>query len=49
MLIILGVAIGVVVGLSIDRLIIKPLTERWYRKMCVKAGLIPIQWFYRRR
>lgn len=48
MLTIIGVAIGVVVGLAIDRLIIKPLAERRYRKMCEKAGLIPIQWFYNR-
>lgn len=49
MLTIIGVAIGVVIGLLIDRLIIKPFAERRYRKMCEDAGLVPVQWYYRRR
>lgn len=49
MLTIISIAIGVVIGFAINRLIIDPLEERWYRRMCEKAGLVPIQWFYRRR
>ena len=41
--------IGVIIGVAIERLIIKPLEERRYRKMCEDAGLVPVQWYYRRR
>ena len=33
--------IGVIIGVVIELLIIKPLEKRRYRKMCEDAGLVP--------
>ena len=40
--------IGVVIGVAIEWLIIKPLEKRRYRKMCADEGLVPSQWYYKK-
>lgn len=45
----LYVIAGVIIGLIIEHFIIQPIQRKRAQKYCEEAGLIPIQWFYRRR
>ena len=36
----IGLVIGVTIGILINRLIIRPIEQKYYRRKCIETGLI---------